>query len=217
MKLYSGPLSMFGMKAGIALLEKGLDFDLEMVPFDADDRYRPAHPEVERVNPKGQVPVLVHGGLELFDSTQIFEYLEDAFPEPTLWPRDVRRRAVARQLELLADEVYFPVVVRLMFLQDRLDGPEARAAIGEAGAFYRRMEAQLGDQDYLAGDYSYADIALFMAALFGERMGAVLTGDTPALLRWRERCARRPAVRGGIAPLKAHLLAAGRPVPDFVL
>ena len=61
-RLYTGPLSMFGAKAEIALLEKGLAFERIAVPFDKDDRYAPKHPEVLRVNPKGQVPVLVHGG-----------------------------------------------------------------------------------------------------------------------------------------------------------
>src|SRR4029079_1437345 len=75
--LYTGPLSMFGAKAQIAALEKGLDFELVMVPFDFDALYTPKHPEVLRINPKRQVPVLVHGDLEIFDSTQIFEYLED--------------------------------------------------------------------------------------------------------------------------------------------
>jgi glutathione S-transferase len=69
--LYSGPLSMFGAKAEIALREKGVAFELVMVPFDKSDRYEPRHPEVLRVNPKRQVPVLIHGDLELFDSTLI--------------------------------------------------------------------------------------------------------------------------------------------------
>src|SRR3954468_24714051 len=120
MRLFSGPLSMFGAKAQIAALEKGLDFELIMVPFGADHRYEPRHPEVLRINPKRQVPVLVHGDLEIFDSTQIFEYLEDLQPEPGLWPRDLRERARARQLEHQSDEVYFPHVVKLMGLQDRL-------------------------------------------------------------------------------------------------
>ena len=59
--LYSGPLSMFGAKAEIALREKGQDFELVMVPFAKGDRYDPKHPEVLRINPKAQVPVLVHG------------------------------------------------------------------------------------------------------------------------------------------------------------
>ena len=80
MKLYSGPLSMFGAKAEIALHEKGLAFELVMVPFDMKALYQPKHPEVLRINPKRQVPVLVDGDLEIFDSTQIFEYLETSRP-----------------------------------------------------------------------------------------------------------------------------------------
>jgi glutathione S-transferase len=98
MRLYSGPLSMFGAKAQIAALKKGLDFQLVMVPFSMTRLYDPKHPEVERINPKRQVPVLVHGVVEIFDSTQIFEYLEDLAPEPALWPRDGAGRARARRL-----------------------------------------------------------------------------------------------------------------------
>ena len=58
MKFYSGPLSMFGAKAEIALREKGFDFELEMVPFEMKVLYEPKHPEVVRINPKRQVPVL---------------------------------------------------------------------------------------------------------------------------------------------------------------
>jgi glutathione S-transferase len=94
--LFSGPLSMFGAKAQIAVLEKGLACEVVMVPFDMDRLYEPKHPEVVRINPKRQVPVLVDGDLEIFDSTQIFEYLEDLKPAPALWPEDqshARRRA----------------------------------------------------------------------------------------------------------------------------
>src|SRR5689334_3740129 len=95
--LYSGPLSMFGAKAEIALREKGLPFELVMVPFDNARGYEPKHPEVLRVNPKRQVPVLLDGSVEIFDSTQIFEYLEDLAPERALWPRDRAARAFARR------------------------------------------------------------------------------------------------------------------------
>ena len=67
MKLYSGPLSMFGAKAEIAALEKGLEFELVMVPFEMATLYQPKHPEVLRINPKRQVPVLVDGDLEIFE------------------------------------------------------------------------------------------------------------------------------------------------------
>ena len=92
-KLYSGPLSLFSRKVEIALHEKGLPFERVMVPFSQERGYAPKHPDVLAANPSGQVPVLVDGGLTLFDSTVIFEYLEDAYPDPPLYPVDAKARA----------------------------------------------------------------------------------------------------------------------------
>jgi len=215
--LYSGPLSMFGAKAQIAALKKGLDFDLVMVPYDAQLGYSPKHPEVLRSNPKRQVPVLVHGDLEIFDSTQIFEYLEDLLPSPALWPREPQARARARLLEHQSDEVYFPHIIRLMGLQGSLQDEAAVAAIDAATRYYAGQETQLSGSDWLAGTYSFADIAFYMAALFGERQGAPLTPATPRLLAWRDRMTRRTAVRMVAGAMADWLAAAGRPVPAFLL
>lgn len=214
--IYSGPLSMFGAKVQIAALEKGLEFRLIMVPFDSQRGYNPRHAEVLRINPKRQVPVLVHGALEIFDSTQIFEYLEDLQPEPPLWPREPAARARARGLELQSDEVYFPHIIRLMSLQDALDSEPAVTAIEAARNFHVEMDRRLAKSAWLAGDYSFADIAFYMAALFGERQSATLTAATPQLLAWRERMTRRPPVRTVVAAMARWLKAAGRPVPAFM-
>jgi len=214
--LYSGPLSMFGAKAQIAAQEKGLDFELVMVAYDSALGYSPKHPEVLRINPKRQVPVLVHGDLEIFDSTQIFEYLEDLQPAPALWPRDPASRARARRLELESDEVYFPHIIRLMSLQQNLGDDPALTSIAAAGAHCGEMERRLTANSWLAGSYSFADIAFYMAALFGERQGALLTDATPRLLDWRERMTQRPAVRPVVSAMADWLQAAGRPVPSFM-
>jgi glutathione S-transferase len=213
--LYSGPLSMFGAKVQIAAIEKGLDFDLVMVPYDSQQGYSPKHPEVLRINPKKQVPVLVHGAVEIFDSTQIFEYLEDLAPDPPLWPRDIAARAHARGLEHRSDEVYFPHIIRLMSLQDVLTSAPAAAAIDAASRFYDEMDRRL-ENAWLAGSYSYADIAFYMAALFGERQGAPITARTPRLLAWRLRMTQRPAVKKVVQAMAAWLQDAGRPVPAFM-
>jgi glutathione S-transferase len=207
---------MFGAKAQIAALEKGLELDVVMVPFDFERLYAPRHPEVLRINPKQQVPVLVDGDLEIFDSTQIFEYLEDLRPQPALWPADPRARARARLLEHQSDEVYFPHVVRLMGLQSQLQEAPARAAIAAAQQYCGGMNALLQDREWLAGSYSFADIAFYMAALFGERQGAPLTSDMPRLLAWRERMSARPAVRQVAAAMGRWLASIGRPVPAFL-
>jgi glutathione S-transferase len=216
MTLYSGPLSMFGAKVQIAAHEKGLDFDLVMVAYDSVLGYLPKHTEVLRINPKGQVPVLAHGELEIFDSTQIFEYLEDLQPSPPLWPRDLATRARARRLEHQSDEIYFPHVIRLMGLQERLDDPIAVANIDAATAYYQEMERALGTDAWLARDFSFADIAFYMAALFGERLGARITVSTPRLLQWHERMTQRPAVRTVAGAMARWLRAAGRPVPRCI-
>src|SRR5262249_57646839 len=70
-------------------------------------RYLPHHPEVLARNPKGEVPVLVDGEVTVYDSTQIFEYLEDRYPEPPLYPADVAGRARCRRLAAWADEIVF--------------------------------------------------------------------------------------------------------------
>jgi glutathione S-transferase len=217
MTLYSGPLSMFGAKAQIAALEKALDFELVMVPYTSAQGYSPKHPEVLRINPKAQVPVLRHGQVEIFDSTQIFEYLEDLQPNPPLWPRDIAVRARARRLEHQSDEVYFPHIIRLMTMKDRANDPAARANIAAAAGYYAEMERVLGAGGWLAIDYSYADIAFFMAALFGERHGVPITTATPHLFAWRERMMQRAPVRAVVAAMAQWLQAAGRPVPHFML
>jgi glutathione S-transferase len=216
MKLYSGPLSMFGAKAEIAAREKGLDFELILVPFEMKTLYQPKHPEVLRINPKRQVPVVVDGDLEIFDSTQIFEYFESLEAEPALWPAEPKARARARLLEHTSDEVYFPSIVRLMGLQATLDAPAAVEARRSALAFYGKMEKRLAKNEWLAGSYSYADIAFYMAQLFGERMGAPMTDAHPNLQTWRERMSARPAVCQVAGAMGRYLRSQGRTLPAFL-
>ena len=218
MKLYSGPLSMFGAKAEIALREKGLTFELEMVAFSQKSGYSPKHPEVVRVNPKRQVPVLIDGEVEIFDSTQIFEYLEHRWPDPPLWPALPAARAVARQLEHASDEIFFPHVIRLMGMRakpDPVESPEWMQAREGIEGYYAKLELLLAGRDYLAGDFSYADIAFYMAQFFAARHTVPMSGAHSRLLTWRRRMAARPAVRGVIEAMAAYLRSIDYPVPDF--
>ena len=216
MRLYSGPLSMFGMKGEIAAREKGLDFELLMVAYDGASGYEPKHPDVVRINPKGQVPVLIDGGVELFDSTQIFEYFEDLKPEPPLWPTNVRERAEARLLEHKSDEVFFPHVIKLFSRQQTLDDPIAVDAIAQLGEFYDIMERRMGARTFLCSAYSYADIAFYMAQLYAHRMGAPMSEAHPLLRSWRDRIAARPAVELVMRRLMAYLGENNRPIPAFL-
>jgi glutathione S-transferase len=218
MKLYSGPLSMFGAKAEIALREKGAEFEIEMVAFSQARGYDPRHPEVLRVNPKRQVPVLLDSGIELYDSTQIFEYCEDRWPVPALWPITVPERARARQLEHASDEVFFPHVVKLMGLRatpDPVESPDWIKARQGIEAYYDRMEGQLAGRQYLAGPYTYADIAFYMAQFFAARHTVPMAPAHVNLLAWRKRIAARPAVRAVIDRMADYLRSIDYPVPPY--
>lgn len=205
---------MFGAKAEIAAREKGVNFELIMAPFVS--AYEPKHPEVVRINPKRQVPVLVHGDLEIFDSTQIFEYLEHLQPTPPLWPSEPAARARARLLELESDEVFFPHVIRLMQLRENPNVAAEAAERDRAAAYYQKMERLLARRSFLGGSFSYADIAFYMAQLFAERFGVPLDAALPALLRWRETISARPAVRSVVGPMVKFLATSKRPVPDYL-
>jgi glutathione S-transferase len=202
MKLYSGPLSLFSRKVEIVLGEKGLAFEREMVPFSQAKGYSPKHPGVLAANPKAQVPVLVDGDLTLFDSTTIAEYLEDAYPEPPLFPRDAKARARCRLLELYGDEVLFAPVRMLGYrTEPPVADPKLQAIREEEGrqadaairARYTDLQAELGDKEYLCGAFSVADIAIFMTTLFAiRRKGPGLEGH-PVLGAWYARVRARPS------------------------
>jgi glutathione S-transferase len=213
-------LSLFSRKVEIALGEKGLAVERIVVPFTQAKGYAPKHPAVLAANPKGQVPVLVDDGLELFDSTVILEYLEDAHPEPPLYPADPKARAACRLLELAADEILLPPVRSLMHRSEppadpaRLAEQEAAARRGEAeiAKQYAILQGKLGARDYFCGGYSVADIALFMTILYALRLKGPRLEAAPALAAWHARVAARPAV----ARVAAEIAAADRELsPDL--
>jgi glutathione S-transferase len=212
MKLYSGPLSLFARKIEIALAEKSLQFERVMVPFTQAAGYAPKHPDVLAANPKGQVPVLVDGDLTLFDSTLIFEYLEDAYPTPPLYPTGAKPRARCRLIELSADEILLPLVRSLMFRnappdpdaeRQRLRESEAERAEAAISVFYGGLEAKLGGRDYFCGDFSVADIAMFMTVLFVLRLRGPRLAGFPALAAWYARIGARPSAAKAAAEIAA--------------
>jgi glutathione S-transferase len=201
-KLYAGPLSLFSRKVSIALREKGLVFEEELVAFTQERGYAPKHPAVAAANPKAQVPVLVDGDLVLFDSTVIFEYLEDAYPQPPLYPYEAKARARCRLLELTADEILFASVRDLLY---RTEPPHADPAIQakreatarqseeRIGRDFDLLQQKLGASDYFCGALSVADIGLFMTILYTQRLNGPDLADYPALLCWYQRLLQRPA------------------------
>jgi glutathione S-transferase len=69
---------------------------------------------------------------------------------------------------------------------------------------------------WLAGDFSYADIAFYMAQLFGARMTAPMTDAHPRLQAWRDRMSARPAVAKVAGAMGRYLVSQGRKLPPFL-
>ena len=222
MQLYIGNknYSSWSLRPWVLMKQLGIPFEEVLVRFDSFDVDSRFKREVLRVNPvKQQVPVWTDDVVSLFDSTQIFEYLEDRYPGPAhlaLWPEGIAERARARQLEQKSDEVFFPNVIRLFGLQHDMKSAAAVAACAGCAHFYEELEGLLAEREYLAGPYSFADIAFYMAYVFADRKGAGMTGATPRLLAWRTRVGERPAVRAVVDPMMAFLASHGRGVPAFL-
>lgn len=201
MKLYAGRLSLFSRKVEIALAEKGIPVEREFVAFTQERGYTPKHPAVLAHNPKGQVPVLVDGDLALFDSSVIFEYLEELYPEPPLYPATPQERARCRLLELDADEILFAPVRQLLFRTEPphpdaakhaanvAAGKEAETAIA---ARFAGLDGQLQGRDFFCGSLSVADIGLFMTVLFTQRLAGPALDPHPHLAAWYRRLLARP-------------------------
>lgn len=200
--LYSGPLSLYSRKVEIALREKGLAFERIQVPFNQATGYDPKHPEVLALNPRCQVPVLTDGGLVLYDSTLIIDYLDEAYPQPPLYPAGAACRALCRLDELYADEIMLPALRALMH---RTAPPgadptvrmaqEADALIAEAtlADHYEDLGHRLAGREFFGTVLSVADIALFMSILFSLRLGGPPLAAHPGLADWFARLSCRPA------------------------
>lgn len=220
MQLYSGPLSLFTAKVRIALDEKGIPYERIEVGWSLAARYEPHHPEVVARNPKAQVPVLVDGDVTVYDSTLIFEYLEERTPTPALMPADRASRVRCRRLEAVADEILFPEVWSLIeeAFYPAGDGgrDEARLAAARASLAvqYAGLDAELRDRKWLCGDaYTYADIATFVFVRAAAAIGAAPASELDALHGWFARMTARPAVAREVEATNrylATLLGAGR-------
>jgi glutathione S-transferase len=107
LELYHAEPVANSMKVLLCLKEKGLKFVSHYVDLLRFEQHRP---EFVKLNPNGQVPVLVHDGAIITESTVINEYLEDVFPQPALRPGNPVERAQMRIWSKFVDEYFCPAL-----------------------------------------------------------------------------------------------------------
>lgn len=199
-----------GWKISIALEEMGLPYVVRPVNIGAGEQFSP---EFQAISPNGRMPAIIDpdgpGGepLSIFESGAILQYL--GVKSGQFYPSDPRGKVEVDQwlfwqvggLGPMAGQTHhFRQYAPAMILDQRQIAYGVRRYTNETHRLYGVMERRLHDRDYLAGEYSIADMAAWpwvLPGLQGQNMQ-----DFPKLAAWLERVGARPAVRKGRALLE---------------
>jgi len=213
--VYHLPLSPFSRKVRLVLSEKKLAFELRV-----EDVWR-RREEFLILNPTGQVPVLIDDGLVVADSTAICEYLEDAYPTPTLIGETPTARAEARRLAFWFDlkfarEVTSNIVYEKM-MKRLLGGGEPdseRIRVGKDNIRYHLeyIEFLTERRNWLAGDnLTCADLAAGAHLSVIDYLGDVPWDEHVEAKNWYARLKSRPSFQplltdhvAGVVPPKTY-------------
>ncbi|OYX56239.1 MAG: glutathione S-transferase [Brevundimonas subvibrioides] len=210
-----------GWKVSIALEEMGLAYEMKPVNIGVGEQFTP---EFQAISPNGRMPAIVDpdgpGGapLSIFESGAILQYLGNKSEK--FYPADVRARVEIDQwlfwqvggLGPMAGQThhfrqYAPAIIK----DQRQIAYGVRRYTDETHRLYGVMDRRLADRDYLAGDYSIADMAAWPWIL-PEHQGQDLA-HFPHLAAWMERVGERPAVKAGRAlgdEMRRNLAASGK-------
>lgn len=192
--------SPYAMSAFVALVEKGVDFELRTLNLAAgehrDDGY-------QGLSLTGRIPTLSHGDFHLSESSAIAEYLEDLLPAPghaAVYPEHLVDRARARQVQAWLRSDLVPIreerPTTVIFFQPSRR-PLSPMAIASAARLFSAATEWLGhDADHLFGAWSIADLDL---ALMLNRL--VRNGDAvpESLVRYARLQWQRPSVQRWLA------------------
>ncbi len=184
-----------GWKASITLEEMAVPYKLHAISLSKQEQKTP---EFLKINPNGRIPAIVDDGFAVFESGAIMIYLAEKFGK--LMPSDVKGRSRVIQWVMFQMGGIGPMQgqANVFF---RYAPEKIPFAIGryqtETRRLYEVLERQLKDNEYLAGDYSIADIANWSWVSLHGWAGVEVEG-LPSLQRWMAAIAARPAVQRGI-------------------
>ena len=193
-----------GFKVSIMLEETGLPYTVIPVDISKGDQFKP---EFLKISPNNKMPAIVdHDGPDggpyaLFESGAILMYLAEKTGR--FMPSAVAGRYRVIQWLMFQMGGIGPMLGQAHHFRQYAPEPLPYAIdryTNETGRLYGVMDRRLGDSEYLAGDYSIADIACFPWTRSYERQGQKLE-DFANVKRWFEAIGDRPAVRKGLQVL----------------
>jgi len=195
-KLYDFASSPNCQRVIVVMEEKKLPY--EKVPVDLK-KMEQKKPDFLKLNPYGKVPVIIDGATVLYESLIINEYLEEKYPETPLLPKDPAKRAKARILLDYGmnhlDGPYQKIRKEMMKDEKERDQQLIEDARKELKRLLGRLERELGDQPYLAGEFSLVDAALIPRFVRLAGMRVLPDPSLPNLVKWIERMQQRPSVQ----------------------
>ncbi len=178
--------STFARKAALGLELKGL-------PYAAVDALtREFRDELQRINPRAEVPVLRDGEMVIINSSDILQYLDWQYPQPALYPHTVAERVTARALERLADQRLDPIIVdcSYWYWAERDDQPPPgllEAGQRDLDSILKRLESELSQRPspWPFGVPGIVECAWFPNLIAARPLGFAIDAEQfPAVLRW---------------------------------
>ena len=195
-----------GHKITIFLEETGLPYSIKPVNIGNGEQFAS---EFLAISPNNRIPAIVDndpvdrkGPLSIFESGAILEYLADKTSK--FLPRDVRGRAEVMQWLFWQMGGLGPMLGQNHHFRNYI-GEKIPYAIEryvkETERLYGILDERLADREFVAGDYSIADMACYPWIVLHDRQGQNLD-DYTNIKRWFETIQRRDAVQRAYAIAK---------------
>ena len=206
MKLYDCKTAPSPRRVRIFAAEKGVEIEKVEVDLGSGEQFSPAF---RAINPDCVVPVLeLDDGTRISEVLAICQYLEEMFPQPTMFGSTPEQRATTSMWNTKVEQQGL-MAIRDAF-RNSAKGLRGHAVTGPGGAeqipelaergrqgvttFLERLEQRLGTNDFVAGaHFSIADITALVLMDFARWVKIEVPADAVNLKRWYDAVSSRPS------------------------
>lgn len=194
LELYGHPFSSYTQKVLIALYENATAFEWRVIAPESAQNYT----RLQQLWPLGKFPVLVDGGVPVFESSTIIEHLQLRHPGPVRFIPDSPEEALeVRMMDRVFDNYVMTPMNRIVL--DAMRAPPSRDPDGAAGArslldaSYRWLDQRLAGHTWAAGEtFTLADCAAAPALLYADWVHPI-AAELAGLKAYRTRLLARPS------------------------
>ena len=193
LKLYDHPLSGNCYKVRLALNQLGVEYEKIYLDIFKGEQHSG---DYRAVNPNRKIPVLVDGDFNMWESNAILLYLGKKYSPTPLYPEDLSAFGMMAQWLLFGKTSIDPNLALARFMTkflppDAVDEKRLGELRAQGSAVLQVLDSHLEHYDFLAGDYTMADIACFPYVDLAPEGGIDLSPYSSVVL-WCDRIKSRP-------------------------